>query len=67
MFTVNEGNRRPSDSVRWKQLFEGVWEGGESQWRGMPELGRGNYRHRRDVRGVWIEYSTLAYRKVEGE
>ena len=67
-FTVNgsvgvegEGRERFGgflESVRG----EGVGEG--THWGGVREIGRRRYRHRLSVKGEWIEYLALVYRKV---
>ena len=65
VFTVNEENKRLSDSKRWKAFLESLEEDTETHWKDMRQVGKRRYNHRKNVQGEWIVYTALIYQKID--
>lgn len=71
VLTVNAENQRGGSSPRWQSFMASVTNGrggGGSHWRGLEEVARQRFRHRKNVQGKWIDrYMALIYKKLTPE
>lgn len=65
--TVNASSRRADNSSRWESFMVSINESGGCHWACLEEVARQRYKHRKSVRGEWIEYMALIYRKLTPE
>ena len=72
VLTVNAGSLRAGSSPRWKSFMASITNGSgggdASHWKGLEEVARQRFTHRKNVQGKWIDtYMALIYKKLTPE
>lgn len=63
VFTVNESLKGVVGG-RYDKFLSSLGEDGRAHWNNMKQVDKVVYKHRLNVKGEWIEYTALLYRKV---